>query len=45
MITSRRQQRKEWEMISERNIEIVIGTRPLGELIMVPEHVFSPPKK
>jgi len=42
--TGRRQQRKEWEMISERNIEIVIGTRPLGELIMVPEHIYAPPK-
>lgn len=43
--TGRRQQRKEWEMISERNIEIVIGTRPLGELIMVPEHIHSAKRK
>ncbi len=42
--TGRRQQRKEWETISERNIEIVIGTRPLGELIMVAEHIHTPPK-
>ena len=39
--TGRRQQRKEWETISERNIEIVIATRPLGELILVPENIHS----
>jgi hypothetical protein len=43
--TARRQQRKEWETISERNIEIVIGTRPLVELIMVPETVYVEKKK
>ena len=43
--TSRRQQRKEWEVISERNIEIVIGTRPLTELIMVPEQIHTGEKK
>lgn len=43
--TSRMQQRKEWEMISERNIEIVIGTRPLGEMILVPEQVHSAKRK
>ena len=43
--TSRRQQRKEWETISERNIEIVIGTRPLGELIMVPEEIYMEKRK
>lgn len=39
--TQRRQQKKEWETLSERNVEIVIGTRPLEELILVPETVHS----
>jgi superfamily I DNA/RNA helicase len=43
--TTRRQQRKEWETISERNIEIVIGTRPLNELILVPEEIYVEKRK
>ena len=36
-----RQQRKEWEMISERNIRLVIATRTKCELIRIPMHVYE----
>ena len=36
-----RQQRKEWEMISERNIRLVIATRAKCELIRIPMHVYE----
>lgn len=41
----RRQFKKEWESLSERNVRIVIGTRAMNQLVLVPERVYQEKKK